>query len=133
MGQNGFSNTISGIPNLEDLNEETSSTPVTEPEPAIPPPCLVFQDLRPVSPEPPWIPKEDIYIQIPSNMIFDEIDDTVHNQDQVLFNLDPENINDAILNPELHLTTVVQPTLGPSPDVVRSALHDPQLDGDQSD
>ena len=66
-------------------------------------------------------------------MIFDEIDNTVHNQDQVLSNLDPENINDAILNPELHSTTVVQPTLGPSPDVVRSALHDPQLDRDQSD
>ena len=115
MGQNGFSSIISGIPNLEDLNEETSSTPVIEPEPAIPPPCLAFQDLRPVSPEPPWTSREDIYIQIPSNMIFDEIDDTVHNQDQVLFNLDPENANDAIFkfNPEL------RPTI----DVVQSTLH----------
>ena len=133
MEQSSSSSTISGIPSLEDSDEETPLTPVTEPGPAVPPPCSVLQDLRPMSPEPPWIPKEDIYIQIPSNMIFDEIDNTVHDQDQVLSNLDPEDINDAVLNPEIHPITAVQPTQGPFVGNIRSALHDPQLDGNQSD
>jgi hypothetical protein len=133
MGQNGFSSITTGIPNLEDLNEEASLAPVIEPEPAISPPCSVFQEyktppsriFRPVSPELPRMSREDIYIQIPSNMIFDEINDMVHNQDQVLLNLDPDSANDTILK--------FNQELGPSLDVVQSTLHISQLDKDQSD
>ena len=116
MEQSSSSSTISGIPSLEDSDEETPLTPVTEPGPAAPPPCSVLQDLRPMSLEPPWIPQEDIYIQIPSDMTFDEIDNLIHDEHQVLFSLDFENTNDAVLSPELHPTTVVQPILGPSLD-----------------
>ena len=99
MEQSGSSSTISGIPSLEDSDEETPLTPVTEPGPAVPPPCSVLQDLRPMSLEPLWIPQEDIYIQIPSDMTFDEIDNMIPDPHQVLFNLDPENTNDAVPGP----------------------------------
>ena len=67
MGQNVFSSIIPDIPDLEGLNEEMSLAPLVEPGPAIPPPCLAFQEcetppariLRPVSPELPWMPRED--------------------------------------------------------------------------
>lgn len=79
---------------------------------------------------------EPIYIQIPSNMSLDEIDDMVHNQDEVLLNLEPDHANDTILkfNQELSPNIdVVQSTLGPSLDVVQSTLHISQLNKDQSD
>ena len=67
MGQNAFSSIIPALPDLEGCNEETSLVPLIEPEPATPPPCLAFQEcetpltriLRPVSPELPWMSRED--------------------------------------------------------------------------